>query len=193
MMGIQPSFPETLRALSIAGPYAYLIAIGQKQSEGRSWSTSFRGLVLLHVSTGKDYGEPQSREMVSAIIGAAEMYDCVPNEEHDGYYHHCMKNPILFEQYVPNVSGARNYWFPKTPEHIKAFNQAWDQMQQQQPRAVFKVRYRDGIIRVSNTRTSNCFDVRDDASWQMLAPRLQGEELALTKREYANLYRSRLG
>ena len=191
-MGIQPSFPDTLRALSIAGPYAYLIAIGEKLSEGRSWSTRFRGPVLLHVSTGKDFGEPQSKAMVSAIIGAAEMYDCTPIEEHEGYYHHWMKNPILFEHYVPNVSGARNYWSPKTPEHIKAFNQAWQQIQAQQPRAVFKIHYKDGIISVSNSRTANDFQVKDAGVWQTLVPRLQGEEIALTKLEYADLYRSRL-
>ena len=191
-MGIQPNFPDTLRALSIAGPYAYLIATGEKLSEGRSWSTRFRGLVLLHVSTGKDFGEPQSKAMISAIIGAAEMYDCTPIEGHEGYYHHWMKNPILFEHYVPNVSGARNYWSPKTPEHIKAFNQAWQQIQVQQPRAVFKIHYKDGIISVSNSRTSNYFQVQDAGVWQMLAPRLQGEEIALTKLEYADLYRSRL-
>ncbi|MEP1059723.1 MULTISPECIES: hypothetical protein [Cyanophyceae] len=191
-MGIQPTFPDTLRALSIAGPYAYRIATGEKQSEGRSWSTRFRGLVLLHVSTGKDFGEPQSKEMVSAIIGAAEMYDCIPSESHDGHYHHLMKNPILFKQYIPNVSGARNYWSPKTPEHIKAFNQAWQQIEVQQPHAVFKIHYKDGIISVSNSRTSNYFQVKDAGVWQTLAPRLQGEEIALTKLEYADLYRSRL-
>jgi len=129
---------------------------------------------------------------VSAIIGAAEMYDCIPSENRDGHYHHLMKHPILFEKYVPNVSGARNYWSPKTPEHIKAFNQAWQQIQAQQPRAVFKIHYKDGIISVSNSRTANDFQVKDAGVWQTLVPRLQGEEIALTKLEYADLYRSRL-
>lgn len=132
-MVTQPKFPDTLRALSIAGPYAYLIATGEKLSEGRSWKTNFRGLVLLHVSTGKEYGEPQSKEMISAIIGAAELYDCTPNEEYEGYYHHWMQNPVLFEKFIPGVSGTRNYWRPKTPAHIKAFNLAWEQIQEQAP------------------------------------------------------------
>ena len=132
-MVTQSKFPDTLRALSIAGPYAYLIATGEKGSEGRSWKTNFRGVVLLHVSTGRDYGEPQSKEMISAIIGAAEVYDCTPNEEYQGYYDHCMQNPVLFKKFIPNVSGARNYWQPKTSAHIKAFNLAWEEIQEQAP------------------------------------------------------------
>ncbi|WP_204138245.1 hypothetical protein [Halomicronema sp. CCY15110] len=88
-------FPETLRALSIAGPYAYEIAIGYKPSEGRSWKTSFRGLVLLHVSRSQEYGPSQSPDMVSAIIGATEMYDCQPNLTYAGYFDHFMRYPVL--------------------------------------------------------------------------------------------------
>lgn len=132
-MAILPKFPTGLRALSIAGPYAYLIATGQKDSEGRSWKTNFRGVVLLHVSAGKEYGEPQSKDMISAIIGAAELCDCTPNEEYEGYYHHWMQNPVLFKKFIPKVSGARNYWQPKTPAHIQAFNLAWEQIQEQAP------------------------------------------------------------
>ena len=62
------NFPDTLRALSIARPYAYLIAIGEKHSEGRTWKTNFRSIVLLHVSTTREYGEPQRKDMMSAII-----------------------------------------------------------------------------------------------------------------------------
>lgn len=130
-MDTQPNFPDSVRALSIAGPYAYLIATGEKEAEGRSWNTNFRGVVLLHVSTGRDYGEPQSKDMISAIIGAAELYDCTPNEEYEGYYHHWMENPVLFKNFIPNVAGARNYWKPKTAAHTQAFNLAWEQIRQQ--------------------------------------------------------------
>ena len=132
-MKTQPKFPDTLRALSIAGPYAYRIATGEKSSEGRRWKTNFRGLVLLHVSTGKEYGEPQSKDMVSAIIGAAQLYDCTPNEEYDGYYEHWMQTPVLFKKLISNVVGACNYWKPKTSLHTKAFNLAWQQIHEQAP------------------------------------------------------------
>ncbi|WP_009630468.1 hypothetical protein [Synechocystis sp. PCC 7509] len=132
-MVLQPKFPDNLRALSIAGPYAYLIAIGRKPSEGRSWKTNFRGVVLLHVSTGSKYGEPQSKDMISAIIGAAELYDCTPNQEYEGYYAHWMQHPVLFQKFIPGVSGKRNYWQPRTALSIRAFNLAWEQIQEQAP------------------------------------------------------------
>ena len=128
-MATQPKFPDTLRALSIAGPYAYLIATGKKYSEGRSWKTNFRGVVLLHVSTGREYGEPQTKDMISAIIGAADLYDCTPNEEYEGCYDHWMRKPVLFNKFIPGVAGARNYWQPRTSVHIEAFNLAWQQIQ----------------------------------------------------------------
>ena len=71
--------------------------------------------------------------MTSAIIGAAELYDCTPNEEYQGCYDHCMQNPFLFKKFIPGVSGARNYWQPKTSAHIKAFNLAWERIQDQAP------------------------------------------------------------
>ena len=130
---VRSNFPDTLRALSIAGPYAYLITIGQKYSERRTWKTNFRGIVLLHVSTGREYGEPQTKDMMSAIIGAAEIYNCTSNLEFSGYYDHWMRNPVLFKQLIPNVSGARNYWKHKNSAHVKAFNWAWEQIQEQAP------------------------------------------------------------
>lgn len=133
MMASQVKFPNTLKALSIAGPYAYWIATGEKQSEGRSWKTNFRGIVLLHVSTGKQFGEPQHKEFISSIIGAAELYDCTPNKEYEGYYDHWMRYPVLFKRLIRNVSGAHKYWKPRAPEHTKAFNLSWEQIQEQAP------------------------------------------------------------
>ena len=132
------NFPDTLRALSIAGPYAYLITIGEKQSECRTWKTNFRSIVLLHVSTGRKHGKPQRKDMLSAIIGAAEIYDCTPNQELSNSYYHWMRYPVLFKQFIPNISGARNYWKPKTSAHIKAFNWAWKQIQEQAPYLIEK-------------------------------------------------------
>ncbi len=135
---VVPNFPNSIRALSIAGSYAYLIAIGEKQSECRSWKTNFRSIVLLHVSTGREYGEPQRKEIVSAIIGAAEVYDCTPNLEHTNSYNHWMRNAVLFKQFIPGISGKRNYWMPKTSAHIEAFNCAWSQIQEQAPYLIEK-------------------------------------------------------
>ncbi len=75
---------QNIRALSIAGPFARLIAEGSKTTELRSWRTNFRGLVLLHSSTSRDYDacfndlEMNIDECPKlAIIGAAILTDCI--------------------------------------------------------------------------------------------------------------------
>lgn len=75
---------QNVRALSIAGPFARLIAEGSKEIELRSWKTNFRGLVLLHSSTNRDYDAYFSDLEMSpdecpklAIIGAAILTDCI--------------------------------------------------------------------------------------------------------------------
>lgn len=41
-----------MRALSLTQPWATAVAIGIKQYETRSWSTSFRGLIAIHAAKG---------------------------------------------------------------------------------------------------------------------------------------------
>lgn len=43
-----------MKALSIRQPWAWLIAIGAKDVENRTWSTSYRGPVLIHASKRLD-------------------------------------------------------------------------------------------------------------------------------------------
>lgn len=39
-----------MKAVSIKNPYGYLIAIGLKDIENRSWQTHFRGRIYIHTS-----------------------------------------------------------------------------------------------------------------------------------------------
>lgn len=41
-----------MKALSLTQPWATAIALGVKQYETRSWSTSFRGVIAIHASKG---------------------------------------------------------------------------------------------------------------------------------------------
>ncbi|MBD2112542.1 MULTISPECIES: hypothetical protein [Cyanophyceae] len=181
------AFPDTLRAISIAGPFAYEIAIGEKRSECRTWPTKFRGLVLLHVSQSKEYGDPQSPDMVSAIIGAAELYNCTPDPFRPGYFDHHMRYPILFEEYIRNVSGNRNYWHPKTSDHELAFSRAWAQI----PKSEFCIERQGNIIRIASQKTDQTFDVLAQGIWEEFAPRIQDSKILLTKAEFARLYHQR--
>lgn len=181
------AFPDTLRAISIAGPFAYEIVIGEKRSECRTWPTKFRGLVLLHVSQSKEYGDPQSPDMVSAIIGAAELYNCTPDLFRPGLFDHHMRYPILFKEYINNVSGNRNYWRPKTPEHYVAFSRAWAQI----PKSEFCIERQGKIIRITSQKTDQAFEVLDQGVWEELAPRIRDGKIELAKAEYARFYRQR--
>ncbi|MBR1154613.1 ASCH domain-containing protein [Bradyrhizobium sp. JYMT SZCCT0428] len=77
-----------MKIISIRQPWASLIVSGVKDVENRSWSTSYRGLVLIHASRTADNitdDEFQSRfEMAipaalprGGVVGIAEIVDCV--------------------------------------------------------------------------------------------------------------------
>ncbi len=74
----------SIKALSIAGPFPWRIASGKKVIELRSWSTSHRGIILLHSSSGSGYehlfpyfGMSRQNCPKFALIGAAKLVDCI--------------------------------------------------------------------------------------------------------------------
>lgn len=80
-----------MKALSIMQPWAYLICIGVKPIENRTWWTAFRGPVLIHAGKkfdrGFDWewaiarGAPDLRYGyfdMGGIVGIANLTDCVP-------------------------------------------------------------------------------------------------------------------
>ena len=90
-----------MKALSIKQPWAWLIAVGWKDIENRSWATSYRGRFQIHASRAWDIPEDENesfeqfleyvltpeqlawyREAVptmarGALIGESCLYDCV--------------------------------------------------------------------------------------------------------------------
>ena len=84
---------ETVRALSVRQPWAWLIVNGYKDIENRTWRTSHRGPLLIHAGLSKvsltlafkdeikkTYGVvlPESVE-IGGIVGVVEVVDCVKN------------------------------------------------------------------------------------------------------------------
>lgn len=75
-----------VKALSIMQPWAWLIVAGHKDIENRTWSTRFRGPVLIHAGKRID-GDAQDWEWpdierpasfdLGGIIGEADIVDCV--------------------------------------------------------------------------------------------------------------------
>ena len=77
-----------MRTLSIRQPWAGLIVAGIKDIENRSWSTSYRGPILIHAGKAKppadwleeieeEHGIVIPRMEFGGIIGTAEIVDCV--------------------------------------------------------------------------------------------------------------------
>jgi len=84
------------KAISVKNPWAYLIVSGIKPIENRTWSTKFRGRVLIHASgqlcnpvftSEQEYdikrlmpvNDLWRGNIQGAIVGSVEIVDCVIN------------------------------------------------------------------------------------------------------------------
>ncbi|MFP3564750.1 ASCH domain-containing protein [Paraburkholderia sp. SIMBA_030] len=94
-----------MKALSIRQPWAWLIANGHKDIENRTWSTRFRGRVLIHAGKGmtndeyddalatamhcgyRAYFPPRGTLERGGIVGVATITDCVPPERRSSPWH----------------------------------------------------------------------------------------------------------
>ena len=86
-----------MKVLSLTQPWSTLVVLGAKQFETRSWSTQYRGALLIHASKNfpKDCREltfeapfnaalqfkDWSTLPLGAIIGRVELVDCLPTEK----------------------------------------------------------------------------------------------------------------
>ena len=84
-----PDLDADVRALSIRQPWAWLIVNGHKDIENRSWSTKYRGPLLIHASAKKpevtlladieqhyEVDLPKTFDL-GGIVGLANVVDCV--------------------------------------------------------------------------------------------------------------------
>lgn len=125
-----------MKVLSIRQPYAWLIAIGCKTIENRTWNRKFRGRFLIHASQarpemldGRQYKAmkafcqergitvPDFKDLpTSAIIGSVELADIRYHEFYDNpfaeenQYHWFLKGARLLEEPIRNVKGKLFLW-----------------------------------------------------------------------------------
>ena len=195
-------YPETLRAMSIHFPFAWAIVHGKKDFEYRTKATKYRGIFLIHASSSKDsdefmahYDIPQDQIVRKAIIGAAELVDCVEDDKGDGYYYELI-NPITFEKPIPVADQQSIFWPASTPERDRAFKQAWKLVQETlsstEPTALFKISQELGLIRISSQKTETTFLVKDEGLWDYLVPYIQNGTIEFSKTELENLYKERI-
>ena len=125
-----------MKTLSVRQPWAWLICVGWKDVENRTWKTNFRGKILIHSPAKFDnrsfmcftveqmevFAEKYEKAgssiendwPYSCIIGSVEIVDCVQGyksiwSEAD-QWHWILKNPELFKEPILNVKGKLSLW-----------------------------------------------------------------------------------
>lgn len=129
-----------MKAVSTKNPWAYLIALGIKDIENRTWQTRYRGKIYIHASAKivkPEFSVEQSlaisnriapeefMPIQSAIIGEAEIIDCVINhpsiwaEKTDfsqpdptSIWNWVLANQIMYDRPILNVKGKLSFWEP---------------------------------------------------------------------------------
>lgn len=118
-----------MKAITICCPYSHLVAIGEKPIENRTWSTSFRGTLLIHAGLSRDYldegDEARYPEMVfGAIVAQVTMVACLAvsakrwpdrwealhtHEHANGPYCHIYEDIRRLPEPIP-CRGAQGFW-----------------------------------------------------------------------------------
>lgn len=126
-----------MKAITVKQPWASLIVHGIKDIENRTWSTKFRGRVLIHAAKKEDtlaidviscFDGETARKLwfdindnklpLGSIIGSVEIVDCVINYEsiwaqksskETTIYNWVLANPILFPEPIL-AKGKLSFW-----------------------------------------------------------------------------------
>jgi len=115
-----------LKALSLLQPWASLAVMGHKTIETRSWTTSYRGTLLIHASTGKGGAAIASLPAIQihipdfkslpfgAIIGEVNLKDIVRMMDLDLPLE-ILERLSLEERAFGPLQGARFGWIFQDP------------------------------------------------------------------------------
>jgi len=102
------------KALSIMQPWAHLVCAGVKRVENRTWTTDYRGLVLIHASTTyarEAYRELRRMNVIvpetlprGCLVGFAELVDVIEESEDpffSGPFGFVLKNAQALKAPIP--------------------------------------------------------------------------------------------
>jgi hypothetical protein len=72
-----------MKAITIKQPLAQHIIFGDKRIENRSWKTSYRGRLVIHVGKGKDLSRPlvEGHEEQGKLLGTVELIAILSRED----------------------------------------------------------------------------------------------------------------
>jgi hypothetical protein len=134
---------STLPCISVLQPYAWLIVHGIKPVENRTWSTKFRGRILIHAGKRLSKSDhelyrrmwerhlktpyPAIEEMTGGIIGEAVVTDCVtehPSEYFFGPFGFVMAQPKAYQKLIPyrgqlSIFGVPSSVLPQEQSHAQ--------------------------------------------------------------------------
>jgi hypothetical protein len=121
-----------MKALTIKQPWAWAILFAGKDVENRSWSTSYRGPVVIHAGVSLHDGSLPKRLPtptptqfdVSALLGIVDLVDVVEHSRSrwfEGDFGWVLKNPRPFEP-IP-CKGMLRLW-SLSPSQVKAVEAA---------------------------------------------------------------------
>jgi len=114
-----------MKALTLSQPWATLVALGVKTVETRSWSTAYRGPLLIHAGRGNedvDFSRhvaagglmPAQRPPLGVIVAKARLVDVVPTS--DLAAHASRLTPL--ERELGDYSPGRFAWILEDVEPI---------------------------------------------------------------------------
>lgn len=118
---VEPA-PGEYRCLSVRQPWADLIVRGIKKVEFRSWSTPYRGTILVHASgnfTPWDelalYYGPDHEFEQGGFVGLVDVVDVVEDPKEEGLYRWLLENPrrIPFRKEKGKLNLYTVAWPPK--------------------------------------------------------------------------------
>ena len=116
-----------MKALTICQPYAHLILTGEKPVENRTWTTRFRGPLLIHAGKSRSWMDEDDERrypdiVFGAIVGRVDMVDALSassvhrlhadlrdNEHVNGPWCFLLRNPVRFERPIP-YRGAQGFF-----------------------------------------------------------------------------------
>lgn len=118
-----------MKTLSLYQPWASLVVLGAKKFETRSWSTQYRGPLLIHASKKFSkadamlcrewpfdvYIKPSMMLDFGAIIGRVDLVDCITTESWT-VHHQVFESEWVQEEYsFGDYSHGRFAWKLKNP------------------------------------------------------------------------------
>lgn len=138
-----------MKALSIKNPWAMLIAHGIKDIENRTWRTTHRGRIYIHVSAPKKFNVQLTDDQMikalplissftegnvsfGAIIGEVDIIDCVQNHPSVWAEHFATKLRKIEGEMIPvnvpvwNWVLANPVLYNKPIENVKGALSFWE-------------------------------------------------------------------